>query len=209
MSATDITEGLLDRLESRVAELERDTSAEVVVVIARRADTYHDLTLLVGAGVGSLVLLALLYLPVEFPLPVVLPTTLFAAFVGTLAARRWPGFPGRLVPADRRRARAQDLAKVAFVDEAVSATRDRTGLLVFLSLMEGHVEVLPDHGLDGRIPRGHWNSLVAEALAAHGPSRWDARLEQILDRAAPLLAREFPATDDNPDEIPNRPRVLR
>ncbi len=70
------------------------------------------------------------------------------------------------------------------------------------------MEVLTDHGVDARIPRGEWNALVHDAVAAAGPRQWQRCVEEILDRATPLLAEHLPAGDEDTDEIPNRPRVL-
>lgn len=208
MDSPEISEELLERLEARVAEVERGTCAELVVVLARRSGEYRDLALFPGAAAAALALLLVMYLPVDVPEPLVLPLVFLAGLVGILAGRRWSRQVGRLATGARRTERARARAKEAFVDEAVSATRDRTGLLLFVSLLEGHVEVIPDHGLDARIPRGEWNRLTADAVARHGVQRWEAVLDELLDGAGSLLAREFPATGDNPDEIPNRPRVL-
>ncbi len=209
MEPRGISDESLDRIEARVADVEHETTAEVVVAIAPRAESYRDIAILVGAAVASLALLALLYLPVDFPAPAILPLTLVSGFVGTWIATRSPALLAALALGDRRVDAARSRAREAFVEEAVSATRERTGLLLFVSLAERHVEVIPDFGLDSRIARGEWNRIANEATTAQGWESWDAVVEELLTRAAPLLAREFPATGDNPDEISNRPRVLR
>jgi putative membrane protein len=209
MDPRGISDEILDRIEERVAEVENQTTVEVVVAIAQRSDSYRDIAILVGAAVASLALIALLYLPVDFPAPAILPLTLLGGFVGTWVASRTPILLAALALGDRRVDAARSRAREAFVEEAVSATRDRTGLLLFVSLLEHRVELIPDFGLDARIARGEWNRIASEAEQARGWESWDTLVDELLTRVAPLLAREFPATDDNPDEISNRPRVLR
>ena len=201
-----ITDELLDRIEQRVADTEQRTSAEIVVVVAGRSGSYRDLVVLVGAGVGLVALMLLLYLPLSFPAATVVPLTVLAGLAGALAAGRSAVLMQVLSLEDRQRAQVRAAARVSFVDEAVSATRERTGLLVYISVLEDRIELLSDHGLDARIARGVWNELLADVARQDLP--WDQRVDDLLRRAAPLLEEHFPPADDNPDEIPNRPRVL-
>lgn len=198
----------LDRLEQRVADVEEATTAEIVTVIAGRSGSYRDLAVLAGAGSALVALLLLLYLPLSFPEITVVPLTALAGVVGTLACGRLPALLGWLATEDRRRAQVRDSARIAFVDEAVSATRERTGLLIYVSVLESRIEILPDHGLDARIPVGTWNEIVARAVREARSGQWLEQVEKILEYATPVLAERFPSSEDNPDEIPNRPRVL-
>ncbi len=198
----------LDRLEHRVAEVEETTTAEIVTVIARTSGSYRDLAILGGAAAALVALLLLLYLPLDFPAPTVVPLTALAGVAGALIFGRASGLLSRLAMEDRRRAQVRDAARVAFVDEAVSATRERTGLLIYASLAEDRIEVLADHGLDARISAGTWNGIVARAREEAGAGHWVEQLDKVLELAAPVLAEQFPPHEDNPDEIPNRPRVL-
>lgn len=198
----------LDRLEQRVAEVEEATTAEIVTVIARSSGSYRDLAILAGAGTALVALLMLLYLPLDFPAPTVVPLTALAGVAGAVAFGRASRVLAWLAMEDRRRSQVRDAARVAFVDEAVSATRERTGLLLYASLAEDRIEVLADHGLDARISAGTWNGIVARARQETGAGRWADQLDKILEHATPVLAEEFPPHEDNPDEIPNRPRVL-
>ncbi len=198
----------LDRLEARVAEVERDTSVEVVVVLAARSGSYRDLAVAGGAVIALVGLLLLLYVPVDFPAASVVPLTVLAGVAGAAILLSRPALLRPLALEGRRRRHVRDAARVSFVDEAVSATRERTGLLVYASLLEGMFEILPDHGLDSRLERGAWNGIVASATPALAAGDWERALTEVLDAARPLLAEHFPASDDNPDEIPNRPRVL-
>jgi len=204
----EIPSDVLDALEERVADVEKTTSAEVVVVIAGRSGHYRDAALATGAAIAVLTLILMIYLPVDIPASLVAPLSVLAGLLGLALGHRVPRLQRWFTMAERRAAQVEDGAKVAFVDEAVSATRERTGVLVYFSMLEDRVEVRTDHGVDAHIPRGAWNALVVDAVAAAGPGQWQRTVEEVLDRAKPLLAEHLPAGEDNPDQIPNRPRVL-
>jgi putative membrane protein len=47
-----------------------------------------------------------------------------------------------------------------FMDSGVYKTRDRTGILIFISLFERRVELLADTGISAKIPEENWENIV-------------------------------------------------
>lgn len=187
-------------VEAAVAEVEALTDAELVVVASPRSGSYRDLAWLGGAVAGVALLAFLCWTPwvfqaIWFPVDVAMAIGL----VGW-ALDRWPAWWLRFVPADRRRRQVREAAEAAFVQEAVHATAGRTGLLVYVSAVEGDVVLLPDQGLLGRIPGAEWNALRVSARSVD-------ELVSGLHAVGALLAKHVPPTGANPDEIANAPRV--
>ena len=52
-------------------------------------------------------------------------------------------------------------AMQAFVEEEVFNTRDRTGILLFVSLVEHRIEVLGDSGINAQVTADDWVEVVA------------------------------------------------
>lgn len=189
------------RVEEEVARLEASTDAEVVVVAAARSGTYRDAAL-IGASVAALALLVVLMLlphPIH-PVLVVVDLILvwgIAAWLldGPVALRR-------LVGAARQQAQVEEAAAAEFHREAVHATPRRTGLLIYVSALEGRVELIPDVGLEERIPRALWADAVAE-FAHDDLEHFLAGLRRVGD----LLARHVPPHEGETVDLPNAPRV--
>ena len=190
------------RIEALVGELERATEAEIVVVVARRSGSYRDVPLLVGAGVALLVLLLVLHLPVTFhPLTLPVHVLLPALLAGWLAGRS-DALLRAFTGAARRRTQVEEAARAAFVEEAVHGTRSRSGLLIYASEAEQRAAIVRDLGLDGRIPGAAWSGLTLELRDLAG-------LEALLRAVGAILAERLPARGENPNEIPDAPRVRR
>lgn len=184
-------------IEGVVHEIEGQSSAEVVVVLAARSGRYQDVPLVAALVVGWVTLAILIWSPILlderfFPIDVALAGGL-AAWVGW----RWPGL---LLSAARKRAQVKEAAMASFYQEAVHGTADRTGLLVYISVLEAQVELIPDAGLQGKIPGAAWNDLNISAESTEA-------LVAGLRKVGVLLAKHVPATDHNPNELPNAPRV--
>jgi putative membrane protein len=187
-------------IERAVGEIEGRTDAELVVVAAPASGSYADIAWIVASAVGAVVLAFLCWSPIVFdamwfPLDI-------AATVGLTAAAltRWPRLAARLAGRDRRDRQVREAALAAFTEENVHATARRTGVLVYVSALEGRVELLPDQGLLGRIPGAKWNAVALRA----------GDLDELLaglHRLGALLATDAPPAGVNADQIPNAPRV--
>lgn len=185
-------------IELRVAEIERKSAAEVVVVAAQRSSHWPELPLIAGSLAAWLSLAFLCWSPWPFH-PDWFPFD--AAAVGGLVgllSRKLPLV--MLVPERRRRERVRQAAEAAFFQESVHATAERTGVLVYLSVAEQMVELLPDQGVLGKIPGATWNEirLSAENLQV---------LDQELSRMGEVLAEYLPRGEGDRNELPDAPRV--
>jgi putative membrane protein len=216
---SDIIEKLFDpdareRVANAVMEAERGTSGEIVPCVVEQSDEYEEslwLASLVGAGI-AIVAIAIIDIVVGpwgsislagFALIVASA----AAAAGLIAAFSMPIrvlFAGRAT-VDRR---TQQAAIAAFVSEQVFATRERTGILIFLSLRERRVIVLGDAGINDRVDQSAWDGTVRAIV--DGIRRGHpvdalveaiARCGRILSEAGCVLA------PDDTNELPDTLRV--
>ncbi len=167
-----------EALRLAVADLERRTTAEIVPFIVARSDPYANADWK-GAALGALASglaaaalhRALGVWGLDPLLWIALPPALGAA-LGWLAAQL-PIFARALVGKERIDERVRRRAESAFLAENLTATASREGLLLFVSLFERRVLVLPDIGLRARIPTSSWDGVaagIAERLKSHGPA---------------------------------------
>lgn len=196
-------------VEETVRALERETDAEIVVVVARRSGSYRDVAVGAGFAAAWFVLLFLLFSPAVFH-PVWIAVELpVSAGVAAWLVHRSPWLLPRLASKGRRKRQVAEAAHAAFHEEAVHGTRGRTGLLVYLSLLEDHVVLVPDAGLERHIAGAEWNSIRwggGKDPAAPGD------LEHFIEGLRAVgrtLARHVPPDGANPNEMPDEPRFRR
>lgn len=197
----------LDRIERTVTDVEARTAAEVLVAINRRSGTYHDLELLFGVAWGVLAAGFMIASPWKFTPRGLLPNAFLVALVAYAAARLSPGLVRRLASRGRRERQAMVHARNAFCVLGAGATRDRVGLLVYVSLLEDRVVLLPDHGLEGRIEAARWQAVLDRFGVPSRHRDLSEALCGLLTECGTLLAERVPAAGENPNEVPNRPRL--
>ncbi len=195
------------RAEDSVAAIEAVSRAEVVVVVAGRSGSYADVDLLWGILAGLTTLGLVLHSPWNFHPDLVLPDVALFGWLAWMASRRLDPLRRALTSRKRRCGQVEAAARQAFMEEGVSATRERTGVLVYLSLLEREVVLQPDLGLDGLVPRAVWNRFRHALRGCRKLKDLEECFFQGMADLAQHLPRHAPAGAQDPDEIPNTPRL--
>jgi len=197
-----------DRVTRAVEEAETKTAAEVVVAIHPQSGTYRDVDYLFGlfaalAGLVFIVFNRWTLHPAQF-----LPLEMAALFgLGALGCSMCPFLRRNLSTGKRRESQVRGMAATLFVEEGVANTRARTGVLLYLSRLEQQVEVIADVGILNRVEPQAWSRCLFDLKKiGSAPDTAEALLDGIR-RLGDLLSEYLPAGEDNPDEIPNRPRT--
>ncbi|MGE4131014.1 MAG: hypothetical protein AB7F86_05215 [Bdellovibrionales bacterium] len=100
-----------------------------------------------------------------------------------------------LASADSVRQQCWIRAELEFYRNDLTATAERTGILLFLSLAEKQAVVLADRGLDQKAEPKIWADVVRELTLG--------RLESGVEICGRVLKEKFPARKANPNELPN------
>ncbi|MDO9015645.1 MAG: hypothetical protein Q8S73_07180 [Deltaproteobacteria bacterium] len=190
------------RAAEAIAAIEAQTCAEVVVTVRRQSGDYLAADRLGGALLAFACLLVLLFHPHPFAVATMPVDVLLAFGLGALIAARSTVVRRALTRPAARAQLVRTAARAAFVDQGVSRTRRRGGVLVYVSLLEGDVEVLPDVGLDPAALGPGWSDRVAALRAAVARADVDAFVA-ALTALGPALALAMPRDPDDVDELPN------
>jgi putative membrane protein len=197
-----------DAIERAVGKAERGTAAELIVVVAARSGSYLDAAGALGAGFAMVVLLVALFAPTLFP-PIAVAIDVPLAFaLATWLAHRTPALMRAIVPSARRRQQVDRAAAEHFLAEAVHGTHGRTGLLVYVSLLEERVALIPDLGLDGRVPAAAWTEVRWSETGDPSRPRTLEDFVRGVEQIGAILRLRVPADATDVNESPNAPRIV-
>jgi putative membrane protein len=140
-----------------------------------------------------------------------LGVALMAALGGTvvgLLATFVHGFKRWLIGADQLTRTVHRRAMQAFVEEEVFKTRDRTGILLFVSLFEHRIEVIGDEGINAKVSADDWAEVVGRVRQGILEKKPGEGLVEAITLCGDLLRRRgVEIRDDDTDELPNRLRL--
>jgi putative membrane protein len=204
----------LERIKSAVQAAEAKTSGEIVPYLVDRSDDYEESEWRLGSMLAFLVLCGAwavhrfseLWLPLDVAILTLATASAFLA--GIALARFIPVvrrfFAGKALIERRVNARAAG----AFLSEEVFKTRERTGILIFVSVLERRALVLGDSGINAKVEKSEWQDIVDGMTRLIGSGDPAGALLGAIGKAGELLARsDVRRRPDDTDELPDNLRI--
>lgn len=200
---TFFSEADKERIEQAVKHVETGTIGEVAVMVVDQSSHYREADVLGGFFLASLLSFAVTAAAFESLLwaYVVLSFVLF--FPCRELFKRVPALKVSLTGRNRREAAVRDRALKAFYERGLYRTRENTGILFFISLLEKKVWVLADKGIHGKIPQSAWNRLAGMVSSGVREGRACDALAEAIAEAGDLLAAHYPTRFGDIDELSN------
>ncbi len=193
------------RVGDAVEGIESETTAEIVVTVRKRAGDYRATDLYAGLIVALSMLLFTLFDPHEFDVAWMPIDVVLAFLIGAVVCAEVPPLRRLLTPSRVLADRARTTARAAFYEVGVSRTTGRTGVLVFVSIFEQRVEVVPDVGVDPAALGAPWTEALAALQASVTGSPDFGRFVVALGLLKAPLTRALPATAGYVNQLPNEP----
>ncbi|HEX5661176.1 MAG TPA: hypothetical protein VFX59_28490 [Polyangiales bacterium] len=197
-----------DQIAAAITEVEKSTAGEIVVAEDVRSDDYAEVRLAWAFGLGLAVAggahLFWPWLEAGWLLGAELGVFLLVWLLSAL-----PVVLRRLVPGGRAHEAVDRAARLAFVEHAVFRTRDRTGVLIFLSALEHRVVILGDDGIHARVQNPGWEALVAELAQSIRAGRAGEGVCTVVRKLGVRLGEAAPIRPDDENELANHVRGPR
>lgn len=191
------------RIETAIAEAERSTAGEIVVDVVAACGEYAHVPWRLGVLLAAAVLLGLPLHPSGVPLSVIFAAQLAALGIG-LAVGRLPAVRHHLVSDAVQEARVAERARRTFAERGLRRTAARTGILVFVALLERRVVVLADEGIHRELgPDERWEDVVELVLVGLREGRAADGIEAAVRRCGEILAAHVPPARQDFDELRN------
>ncbi len=210
-----LTESDLTSIQASVREAEVSTSGEIALAAIPESSDYSFRELLASVILGAITFTVML----PFHDAIVafldrifwhLPAWYITAFYGiaffavtgvSFLFANLPAIDRLIVPRAERSRAVYERALRHFTESGVYATKERTGILVFVSLMEKEVRIVADTGISARIAQSEWDSIAHDlALGIKAGKSGDA-IVTAVNRCGSILTDNFPAHRENPNEL--------
>jgi len=223
-----LSEQDLKRIETAVAAAEDPTRGEIFCVVATECSDYREVPIAWAALAALAAPAILLAGGIHVTVPdlfdrgwsstqvgevtqtaarmavagaIMLQALLFVA-VATLASI--PPVRRFLTPKSLKRERVRRRAQEQFFAKGLHATRERTGILIFVSTQERLAELIADEGIAAKVEPKVWEAAMARLIAGFKAKRPAEGFEQAIAMCSSILTEHFPAIPgDNPNELPD------
>jgi putative membrane protein len=207
-----LTEAERERVTRCVHEVEKGTSGEIVPLL--RSSSYHYpsatlfgalvLSVLIAAAAtaadavfkpwGGLSLVDLWVFPAMFAV---------AFLVAFQLLRAVPSLRRLFISPAEMTEEVEEAALTAFYRHRLAETRDRTGILLFVSVYERRAVVLADKGINLKVTPETWQQVVDLVLRGIRTGRPADGLCEAVARCGQIVSAQFPVRAGDKDELRN------
>lgn len=204
----------LERIKKAVRDAESKISGEIVPVFVEKSGFYSIATyraaLLGAAMVFLLIIIFDRYVP---SLAVYDPVYIFTlvmlgGFVGALKAHFIAPVKRLMLNQNHMDQATRQRAETAFLEEEVFNTRQRTGILIFISFFEHEVIVMADKGISKVVDQKEWDTLVRIIIEHTKKGKITDGIVTAIARCGEiLLEKGFVITPDDINELGDELRL--
>ncbi|MBI5633798.1 MAG: hypothetical protein HZA15_10005 [Nitrospirae bacterium] len=192
------------KVEETVHGVECCTIGEVAVMVVSSSDEYREATVLgsvlLGSGISLVVSEAFLNASLNY---FILLSFLFFPLMWVLF-KYMPALKTAFVGRQRLEEAVRERALRAFYEKGLYKTKANTGVLFFISLLEHKVWVLADKGIYEKVDQQTLNSFALSVSRGIKESRGCDALCSSIAEAGKILAKHFPLTAGDTNELPNQ-----
>lgn len=190
-----------ERIEAAVRAAETGTSGEIVVQVVRRSDDFAVSPWRFAVLLAALILLAADWIAPASSLLLLFGLQSAAVLAAHLACTLDP-IRRLCIREDELERAAQRGALDAFRLHVARRTEGRTGILIYVSLLEHRVVVLGDEAVDRALGEGEsWTAVVDCVLEGIRNGQAAEGIVRAVGRCGAMLARPLPREAHDRDEI--------
>jgi putative membrane protein len=202
-AAEFFTQNEQEKIKATVKSAEAKTSGEIVPIVVDASYDYPRAELIGG---GTSALATGLIISWAFGGESIwwfLPIFIIGFFIFQQLIHNWPSLKRKLIHPDEINAEVKEKAMVSFFEQKLYETRDKTGILILISLFEHRVQVLADSGINAKVPEHTWEEIVEIIIKGLKTGTAGEATCIAIERCGNLLQEYFPCKDDDTDELPN------
>lgn len=198
-----------DKITSTVQLAEKQTSGEIVPMIASKSHTYPSATI-VGAVILSIPTAILFTSPLANLINIppanmwvflCLGLLLFPIFLSSI--NKSSVLQSLFVSKSQIEEEVKKAAINAFHTEQLYKTRDDNGILLYISVFEKKVWILGDSGINSKIEQSEWNQIIADLTRGIKDGSQCKAICEAVEEVGIILKSHFPIKEDDTNELHN------
>jgi putative membrane protein len=206
------------RIKNAVKEAEDKISGEVVPVIVERSGFYTIANYKAGIIAASIAFVFMIILDryiiangsntLYYDPVFIFVVVTFAGILGAVLPNFIDPLKRLLISQDQLDQSTRLRAETAFLEEEIFNTRQRTGIMIFISFFEHEVIVMADKGISKVVDQKEWDNIVGGLVHQIRNGKIIDGMEAAIKRCGEiLLERGFAKSQDDINELGDDLRI--
>jgi len=195
------TQEELSRIRETTRSVESRTIGEVAVMIVDSSDRYHEAEVLGGIFLASLIALIATVSFFHSSIWIYISLSFVFFLPSKYLFQKVPILKTAFIGLKRKEHTVMQRALRAFYEKGLYRTKQNTGILFFLSLLERKVWVIADKGIHEKIEQKTLDAFAGIVSRGIREGRASDALCEAITMSGDLLAKHFPITPGDINEL--------
>jgi putative membrane protein len=223
VSTLNLSNADMEHIREAVKIAEQKTSGEIALAVTKESHDYAFYELIVSVFFGAVIFLIMLFL--HNPINSFIDTIFwhvetwqiigmygFVSFLAIAIAYLLTNISAidrMIIPKKVRKVAVYQRAMRHFVECGVYATRDHSGILIFISLMEHEVFIIADEGVLKHIKSEELHVIAQKLADGIRRKEFTSSLLSCISSCGAILEHHFPIKKDDVNELPDGLVILK
>jgi putative membrane protein len=195
------TDAEKEQIKEVTIAAEAGTIGEIAVIVVDESSEYHEAEILGGTILGSLVALIVTILLFHESIWWYVPLSFILFFPAWFLFKEFRILKIYCIGNKRKEKAVRERALKAFYEKGLYKTKQNTGVLFFVSLLEHKVWVLADKGIHEKIKQGTLNKFARHVAEGIRESHACDNLIKAIREAGELLTQHYPIQPGDINEL--------
>lgn len=203
LAAKFLTESEKEKIINAVKNVEKITSGEIVPMVV--SSSYHyPVSNIIGSFIISMIIsLAVVFTLRNHDLWLFLSVFMVSLVIFHELVKAQHPLKRLFISEKEINQEVEEAAITSFFNKGLSNTRDKTGVLIFISVFERKVWVLADSGINKKVQHDTWKNIVDVIIDGIRNKQQGEAIVKAITMVGDILKNHFPVRDDDTDELDN------
>lgn len=207
----------LDLIKNAVSEAEKNTNGEIALAVVPQSDSYSFVEIFAAMCLAFisffimflfaeniwLTMEKILWYPSHKTFTAVIGLGVLIVMFIFFGLLNIPALDRLIIPEHIKTNRVYARALRHFVECGIYKTAERTGVLIFVSILERKVFVIADSGIAEKVKQTEWENVCKTITDGFKSKKPAEAFCSALKQCGKMLSEHFPKTDGNMNEYPD------
>lgn len=190
-----------ENIRKAVKEIEKVTSGEIVPMIVSASYSYPLSNFIGGFSLGMLIALITVLISQNENLWLFLSVYMAAFIIIHELIKYILPLKRLFISIKEMNEEVEEAAINAFYKNELYKTRDKTGVLIYISVFEKKVWVLADKGINSKVDPGTWKEIVSIIVNGIKEKKQSEAIVKAIEKTGEILSTHFPCKKDDMNEL--------
>lgn len=191
------------RLYDTIKDIENNSLVEIVVLIKPQSGKYRDIALWAGIIFSFTLYTFFMFSPISFDVFIIYAFTILSFFVVYTLFSALPMIESKFTNQKRKDKNVEIAARAIFQKAGIRFTSERIGTLIYCSLFEKRVCILPDRGTKNAIPEQDWIEIEKNFNSVFDSQNIPEAIIEQLVKCKSIFSQFLPPIENDVNELPD------